>query len=112
MKNELNYTALGEKIRAERKKAKLTQEQLGEICSLSASYIGHIERGTRIASLETVFNIAATLGVSIDSLISDSLPANEASLQSIGAMLKGKNPQSVQSFIAAARALAENIDNL
>ena len=44
MEKELDYTALGIKIRQTRKKHHVTQEQLGEICELSTAHIGHIER--------------------------------------------------------------------
>ena len=69
MEKELDYTALGIKIRQTRKKHHVTQEQLGEICELSTAHIGHIERGTRIPSLDTLFRIAQALDVSMDYLV-------------------------------------------
>ena len=41
MEKELDYTALGIKIRQTRKKHHVTQEQLGEICELSTAHEFH-----------------------------------------------------------------------
>ena len=66
MKMNIDYTALGKRIRTSRKAKKISQEQLAEICALSAAHIGHIERGTRIPSLDTIFRISQALDVSLD----------------------------------------------
>ena len=68
MERELDYVALGMRIRQARKENHVTQEQLGEICELSTAHIGHIERGTRIPSLDTLFRISQALHVSMDYL--------------------------------------------
>ena len=41
MNNNINYVALGKKIKEKRIERNLTQEQLGELCDLSAAHIGH-----------------------------------------------------------------------
>lgn len=65
----MNHAAMGERIKARRKELHLTQEQLAEACSISTSFLGHIERGTRIASLETLYSLCRALNVSADYLI-------------------------------------------
>ncbi|MBQ4326972.1 MAG: helix-turn-helix transcriptional regulator, partial [Clostridia bacterium] len=50
----MDYTALGKRIREERLKLNLTQEQLAEDVDLSTAYIGQIERGERRVSLENL----------------------------------------------------------
>ena len=52
---------------------KLTQEALAEKVDVSTSYIGHIERGQKRCSLETLVSIADALGVTPDLLLRDSL---------------------------------------
>ena len=64
----MNYTRMGMKIRMYRRMLGLTQEQLAESVSVSTSFIGHIERGTRKASLETLEGICIALKVSMDSV--------------------------------------------
>lgn len=112
MNKNIDYIALGERIRDTRKKHNITQEKLGEICSLSAAHIGHIERGTRIPSLDTLYRISAELKVSLDFLLFDSLNDNEMILRAISKMLEGKDENKVKSFISTVKALADKIDDL
>ncbi|MBQ2433145.1 MAG: helix-turn-helix transcriptional regulator, partial [Clostridia bacterium] len=53
----MNYNALGKRIREQRRALGLTQEQLAEKVGVSLSFIGHIERGSRKASLDTLVAI-------------------------------------------------------
>lgn len=66
----LNYTIIGKQIRKARKKMKITQEQLAEMVDKCPSYISYIENGKKKLSLETLVNIANTLQVSADDLLS------------------------------------------
>jgi len=69
----MDYSSLGARIRRERILRSWTQEQLAEKANISLSFLGHIERGTRKASLETLVALANVLDVSIDDLLSGSL---------------------------------------
>lgn len=69
----MNFEALGKRIRQQRKLLKLTQEELAAAAEVSTSYIGHIERGIKHCSLETLVAIANTLGITPDVLLQDSL---------------------------------------
>lgn len=69
----MNYLALGKRIRSYRRNLRFTQEQLAEKAGVSLSFIGHIERGTRKASLETLVGISNALNVSPAILLQDSL---------------------------------------
>lgn len=112
MNQDIDYQALGERIRKARADKGYTQERLGEACGLSTSHIGHIERGSRIPSLDTIFRIASTLTVSLDSLLFDSIQTNDAILIHISAMLQGKEEGKVRTYLSTVRALAEKIDDL
>ena len=68
----VDYAGLGKRIRKNRKLLHLTQEELADLAGISLSFMGHIERGSRKASIETLVNIAAALNVSIDWLMLDS----------------------------------------
>lgn len=52
---------------------KLRQEDLAEKAGLTTNYIGMVERGEKIPSLETFIKILNTLGVSADMVLSDVL---------------------------------------
>lgn len=69
----MDYTALGRRIRIQRRTLHLTQEQVAERSGISLSFLGHIERGTRKASLETLISISNVLKVSPAVLLQDSL---------------------------------------
>ena len=66
----MDYTSIGKQIRRRRDELKLTQEKLAEQCDLSVSYMGAVERGDKIPSLETFIHITNVLGVSADRLLS------------------------------------------
>lgn len=69
----MDYGKLGYRIHYYRKQQHLTQEQLAEFAGISLSFLGHVERGTRKASLETIVAICNALTVSPQSLLQDSL---------------------------------------
>ena len=112
MEKEIDYKALGSRIRAARKKQGITQEKLGEICSLSTAHIGHIERGTRIPSLETLYRISTELKISTDYLFFDSTNDYENLFKNISAQLATKSGEKVKVFVSNLKALADKIDDL
>lgn len=57
------YVKFGEQVRALRKKAKLSQEELAELSDLHRTYVGGIERGERNPSLKNIALIAQALRV-------------------------------------------------
>lgn len=70
---ELDYKKLGKRIKEQRLKQHLTQEQLGEIINVNTSNISHIERATTQVSLSSLVKIANALGTTLDQLVCDSL---------------------------------------
>jgi transcriptional regulator with XRE-family HTH domain len=112
MEKVIDYTALGGRIRLARKRKGLSQEKLGEICAISTAHVGHIERGTRIPSLETLYKISKELNVSLDFLFFDSQNEIGDVFKSISALLAGKDGEKVKVFISTVKALADKIDDL
>jgi len=107
---EINYTAMGERIRRARESERLTQEQLAEICSLSAAHMGHIERGSRLPSLEAVFRIAKVLHISMDYLLTESLSPDDILLCNINAILRSTGKLRPKTIVTTIRAIADKID--
>ena len=66
----MNYTDLGHKVRILRRARRITQEELATQVGISASFLGHIERGTRVLSLDTLLALCDTLGVTPNDLLS------------------------------------------
>lgn len=69
----MKLDTIGKNIRKFREIKKLLQEDLAEKTDLTTNYIGMIERGEKIPSLETFINILNSLGVSADMVLSDVL---------------------------------------
>lgn len=69
----MKLDTIGKNIRKFREIKKLRQEDLAEKTDLTTNYIGMIERGEKITSLETFINILNSLGVSADMVLSDVL---------------------------------------
>ncbi len=69
----MKLDTIGKNIRNFREIKKLRQEDLAEKTDLTTNYIGMIERGEKIPSLETFINILNSLGVSADMVLSDVL---------------------------------------
>ena len=66
---EIDYKYLGSNVRKKRICLKMTQEALAQEIDKSTSFVGHIERGTRKVSVETLAMLSVVLGESIDSLL-------------------------------------------
>lgn len=73
---ELDYPAIGRRIRRLRKAQGLTQQTLAEHAEQEPSNISHIERGATKLSLPTLVSIANALDVTTDELLCDSLAAS------------------------------------
>lgn len=66
---EIDYGRIGMRIRQVRKMKGWSQDALAKKCGISMSFLGHIERGTRIMSLETFARICSTLEAGADELL-------------------------------------------
>lgn len=69
----IDYSALGKRIAFFRNQSHLTQEDFAYEVHLSRQYISQLETAACRPSLETIVEIANTLGVSTDDLLVDSL---------------------------------------
>ena len=65
--------SIGKYIRQYRTERKMRQEDLAEKANLSPNYIGMIERGEKIPSLETLIDILNALEISADMVLCDVL---------------------------------------
>ena len=76
---------IGELIKARQGRG-ITQEQLAEMCDLSA-HIGHVERGTRALSLETLVKISLILDVSTDYLLMDIVADKDMTFETLRSVI-------------------------
>jgi len=59
----------GERVREERHKQKLSQEELASKAGVHRTYIGMIERAEKNITLENIEKVAKALGISISDLL-------------------------------------------
>lgn len=95
----MNQNALGRRIREERQKLHLTQEQLAEKLNVSTTYIGFIERGERSITLGKLTLLANILGVSVDYLLSDTLTPSPSSNEKLWLELLSSATEEEQKLI-------------
>ncbi|MBR2892729.1 MAG: helix-turn-helix transcriptional regulator [Clostridia bacterium] len=69
----MKLDSIGKYIREYRLKKNMRQEDLAEKTGLSTNYIGMLERGEKVPSLETFITIVNSLDVSADMILSDVL---------------------------------------
>lgn len=71
---QIDYDAIGKRIRTARIRKNMTQETLSILIDVSPTYISTIENGHTKISLPTLINIAAALETTVDHLLYDSTP--------------------------------------
>lgn len=104
----IDYEALGQRIKAARKKKQLTQQQLAEMADMEPNNLSHIERGISKGSVQALVNIATALGVAIDSLLADSLPGEQMFyLGSIEQELSSCSPRELRVVEATVKSLVK-----
>ena len=62
----MDKKAAGNRIRRARRHLDITQEQLAEATGLSTSFVGHVERGTRMPSAETLYKICKVIEITME----------------------------------------------
>lgn len=65
----MDYVQLGKRVRIRRNVLGITQEELADKIGVSTSFIGHIERGSRKLSVETLYALCKALDTSADFLM-------------------------------------------
>ena len=108
----IDYSAVGSKIKKQRQALLITQERLAEMCDVSPSYIGHIERGSRNLSMNTAIQLCSALNVGLDYLFLDSAENDSEVINSINSALKTCNDEQRKKFINTVKILAENINKM
>lgn len=69
----LDYRAIGKRIKTIREKNHLSQLMFSELINKSPAYVSYIETGKKSMSLDTFVQIANTLSVSTDILLAEQL---------------------------------------
>lgn len=109
----MDYKLLGKRIREERSKQHLTQEQLAEDINISTAYLGQIERGERNLTLDKLIKIANRLGVTVDYLLYDYIDSEKVTYRDLWTQLTaGRTTEEVEMAVNVVKLMYSYIDNL
>lgn len=108
-----DYKFIGKRIREERLKLRLTQENLSELVGISDSYLGQIERGEKCLTLDTLLSLANKLGVSVDYLLKDYTKTNDDNfIDQFKQLINGRSLKEKQMAIDILKVTFSHIDEL
>lgn len=103
---ELNYKAIGKRIKIARIKADLTQEVLAERAQISPTHLSNIETGTTRVSLTTIVAIANALESTVDDFLCDSVIHAKAQFErDIAELLEGCDAYEIRIVKEMAESL-------
>ena len=105
---ELDYKAIGKRIKIARINADMTQEALAGKIDLSLSHMSNIEIGTTKVSLTTIVNISNALSVTVDDLLCDNLVRARVQIEKdIQAVLDGCDDYEIRVVKSTAQAVID-----
>ena len=100
---DIDYKAIGNRIRKLRTKRHETQENVSERAQLTPVHYSHIETGNTKASLPTFIKIANALEVGVDALLADNLHHVEhVSLQEMDELLADCTDSEAKALVKIA----------
>lgn len=99
--NSMDYVDLGKRVRARRTALNWTQEHLAQEIGVSTSFIGHIERGSRKASIDTLVMLANAMQISTDELLGGSLSMPNDLVMPVKNLTKGQKQAMMQILTTA-----------
>lgn len=97
----MDWSSIGRNIRYYRLEQDLRQEDLAEAIGLSGNYIGMVERGEKVPSLETLVAILNVLHISADMVLTDVVDTGYTVKQSMLAERIGRLPAAERERIYA-----------
>ena len=112
MTYNIDYKAIGRRLRAARREKDLTQEKLAELADISESFLGHIERGGKVLSVETLAKLANALGLSVEYIIAGEHSYQPSTLpEDIHHALNQMNSSQRRVFLSMMTVLAANSES-
>ncbi len=102
----MDLKAIGSRVKAERKRLGLTQEQLSEMINVTPHYIYEIERGMKAMSMETLINLSETMELSTDYILFGNQRRN------LGEMYRMLDEMSDERRLRVEKVIVQLLPNL
>lgn len=110
---ELNFKAIGKRIKIARIRANLTQETVAEKIGITPQHVSNIETGNSSVSLTTLVAIANLLGVSIDELLCDTvLKSKQVFTKEADNIFRDCNEYEVRILVDVLQATKNSLRNV
>lgn len=107
----MDWSSIGRNLRQYRQESGLRQEDLARAAGLSVNYIGMVERGEKIPSLETFVALLNLLHVSADMVLTDVVDTGYTVKQSMLAEQVGRLSAAERERIyAVVQVLVDRAD--
>ena len=107
---DIDFTSIGQKLKDERNRTGWTQEEVAEVIGITPAFVGHIERAERSMSLDTLIHFCNLYKITIDYLLSDTLPSQQDNISSqIAGMLKTKSVEQQAAILDILRVITRHI---
>ena len=106
----VDYCAIGRKLRGERERMGYTQEKVAEAIEITPAFVGHIERGERSMSLNTLLYLCGFYNITMDYLLSDTLPPEGDGIAAqIAVLLKDKTPEQKAAVLDIIKTVTRHV---
>jgi transcriptional regulator with XRE-family HTH domain len=103
------WQRVAEKIRKERRRLKLTIEQLAELADISPSFLSYLESNKKKASVKTLQRLAEALllhpGDLIQPSASDRSPFHQDAVREFSRLIRDTDQDDISRALAVLRAL-------
>ncbi len=107
----MDKTELGRKLRDARQKKGYTQHALAEIADIGNVYLGEIERGAKMPSLNIFVKLIEALDISADYILRDELTSGKEYIyDEITQKLKNLTPRQRKTAADILDAYLRNLD--
>lgn len=107
----MNKAELGQKLRQARLEKGYTQQSVAELAGIGNVYLGEIERGLKMPSMNSFIKIIQVLDVSADYILRDELPAGQIYIyDAITQKLQALTPRQRKAASDILDAYLLNID--
>ena len=107
----MDKSALGQKLRQARQKKGYTQQALAKIADIGKVYLGEIERGAKMPSLNIFIKLTEALDISADYILRDELTSGKEYIyDEITQKLKDLTPKQRKTAADILDAYLRNLD--